>query len=380
MNTLIRSIATFLLLGCTSAWAADHLDSPLVQNDPAADINDVYVFVNPNDPDELMLVATVLPIADASSRFSDAVEYRFNVVNLATNDSILIGCRALGRKAKGMRCQLDGTDTVAGPLDRINTNDAGDMRLFAGVRDDPFFFDLVAFNQTVANALAGDPSPIAFDPTTAEDFFAPLNTLAIVIGVDSGLLTDGGVNPLLGVWASTHRSDGGPLQGSATEGARNASQVDRMGRPAVNTALINLTGADVVTKDQYNTAADPATWVPSFADEIELNLAVLDSLDGATDNAFLYEAPFSLDYETLAGVLAFDVLLIDTSEPACADYLAVEAELVLGVDLPVCGGRTLMADVIDVTLSGTVVTGASDFVDDADNVYLDDFPFVSGPQ
>ena len=53
MHTARLTLSIALALA-TSAQAADHRDSPLSTNDPAADINDVYTFTNPNDPDELI--------------------------------------------------------------------------------------------------------------------------------------------------------------------------------------------------------------------------------------------------------------------------------------------------------------------------------------
>lgn len=356
MKTLTRTL-TALTLACTaSAWAADHLDSPIVQGDPAADINDLYAFMNPNDPGELILVATVLPIATAESRFSDAVEYRFNVRNFTTGADTLIGCRATGKKAKGLRCSMAGTDTVAGKLNRVNVNDSGDLRLFAGLRDDPFYFDLLAYLDTVANV-----EPRFTDP--GSDFFDGLGTLAIILGIDADLLNDGGDNPVLTVYASTHRSDGGPLKGSAAKGAKNASQIDRMGRPAINTALIDLFSTTPGLTDDYNTNDDPTTW-NQYAAEMEANLTALDTLDGVVGNTLL--PPM-----VAAAVLSDDRLIIDTGNPVCDAYLAVE------VGAPQCGGRTLQRDVIDDTFGAVVGPGVSDFVGDT-NTFLGDFPFV-GP-
>ena len=61
-NNVLRGFA-LAIVKTSPGFAADHLDTPLVRNDPAADINDVYTFVNPNDSDELILVMTVSPIA-----------------------------------------------------------------------------------------------------------------------------------------------------------------------------------------------------------------------------------------------------------------------------------------------------------------------------
>ncbi len=384
LNPLSRLLMAFGLLASASAWAADHLDGPLAASDRAADLNDVYAFINPNDADELILVATLFPLANESSQFSPAVEYRFNIENsvappvLAPGNRMVIGCRAMGkRKAQSMRCALAGTDTVAGKLNQVNYNDDGVLRMFAGLRDDPFFFDLVGFQETLANLAGADPQQDGFtDP--GEDFFAPLNSLAIVVGVDLNLLTDNGNAPVLAVYGSTHRADSGKLTGSASKGGANAGihtlrQIDRIGRPAVNTALIDpysLT-SDPALKDVYNTTSMIADW-PVFIPELQANLEYFDTVDGIVGNTPLSPAD-------LAFFLADDRLLVDTTFATCDNYLSVELTL-LGVFLNQCGGRALQHDVIDDTLGLIIGSAVSDNVDDGDNVYLPDFPFVGIPQ
>jgi len=80
--------------------------------------------------------------------------------------------------------------------------------LRAGLFDDPFFFDLLAFRNNLAFCAGG-----------SSDFFRGLNTLAIVLELPNNQLGSGPI----GVWART-------AQGGRT--------VDRMGRPAINTVFI----------------------------------------------------------------------------------------------------------------------------------------------
>ena len=463
-----------LTLAAGIAGAADHRDSPLVLNDPAADINDVYTFVNPNNPGELVVALTVSPVANVISRFSDAVEYR---VHLGVGDrSVVVTCTFPGSTL--VNCNGDGGLNASGQLNRIN--DGEGMRVWAGLRDDPFFFDLVAFNETRAAVAPRFTNP-------GNNFFNGLDTLAIVLGIDSATLLNEGESPVVSVYGSTNRIGGtglnnafsgswhdaanpgqgilaqvlgpetqggpdrfnvawflnrpdgsvfwvvgtGPIQGNVatvpmyyTEGGtfpppftdgqisvqpfgevefefsscaegvmRYTSelpefgsgelpldrlsvikdlpcallvdgQIDRMGRPGVNTALIDLL-TSTGKKDAYNRAENPADWT-GFTAEIEANLTALDTLDGTTGNSVLPPA-------ALAPVLANDRLLVNTAVPACDAYLAVE----LGIT-DQCGGRTLDRDVIDDTLGAIVGPGVGDGVaDDSDD--LDDFPFLGLP-
>src|SRR6185369_16750954 len=61
------------------------------------------------------------------------------------------------------------------------------------------------------------------------------------------------------------------------------AQIDRMGRPAINTALTNpfdiVAGMTVdQVKDAYNAEGAEAMWASKFAKNIATNLAILDGL------------------------------------------------------------------------------------------------------
>lgn len=334
-----------LLLGLAAlaplAQAADHRDSPLVVGDPAADINDVYTFVNPANPNELIVAATVLPLAGGGSRFSNAVLYRFHFEDTAGRRT-LVNCAFPGVR---VHCWSSNGMRALGFVGRPAVGNG--MRVFAGLRDDPFFFDLVAFNETKDTLVPAFTNP-------GDNFFAGLNTLAIVLAIDSRRLGSNGTKPTLAVYASTaRRSPDGKWR-----------QIDRMGRPGINTALIDLL-ASTGKKDAYNRAANPATWAPQFQQEMADNLAALDTLDGAA-NALL-------PANVLASVLVDDRLRVNAAVPACDAYLAVE----LGV-AGQCGGRTLARDVIDDTLGAVVGPGVSDFVGN-DSTFLGSFPFLGPP-
>ena len=476
---LNKKYSTALLLGlyCSLLFAADHAEAPQVMLDPAADINDIYTFMNPNDPSEIILVNSVLPMSGPGSQFSDAVEYKFHVSNEAAPDEY-VELTCVFPIAGQFSCSLPGRQPLTGNTGEVVTGP--DFRVFAGLRDDPFFFDGGASSNTVATQSLQFTNPGTND-------FAGLDILAIVIGINASEFSNNGASPILRVYSSTNRKSGGTLNGSisgnfynveqsghgfffevaegpggeklifvawmvfdnqgnpmwlvaqgpitgltavapterlsgamfppnfnpddvireavgtlvfeftdcntatvdfqsADEAVLNSvaldltrltsiegipcgilknGQIDRMGRPAIATALIDLltsTGA----KDRYNESADPTTWVAEFQAEISKNLTILDSLDGVMGNALI-------DADTLARVLADDVLLINTSIASCDDYLAVE----VGFNQQ-CGGRTLQRDVIDDTFSVAIGPGVSDNVGD-DSVYLGQFPFLGVP-
>lgn len=159
---------------------------------------------------------------------------------------------------------------------------------------------------------------------------------------------------------STTTPDGGS-EGNAppTLGA----QIDRMGRPAVNTALNNTFEAVEATagtaKDGWNANATPSGWSAAYAEEVSKNLAIYDGLDRNCSNQPLSDqdagaVTSKAKYGALGGVLADDRLWLNTAGTTAAQYLAVElnaTKLVVNTDR---GGRTLPMDVIDTTFTALV--------------------------
>jgi hypothetical protein len=165
--------------------------------------------------------------------------------------------------------------------------------------------------------------------------------------------------------ANTGTSGGGTHPAPPTAGA----QIDRMGRPAVNTALNHTfdtdDGAKGAAKDEYNANADPKSW-SKYVGEMEANLAILDALDGTCGNQ-LFADKAKTDgtrYATLAGVLADDRLWVNTSSTTCTTYLGVEANATKAIPNQDCGGRKPSYDVIKLTYTiaavGMVSTAVTD--------------------
>jgi hypothetical protein len=142
------------------------------------------------------------------------------------------------------------------------------------------------------------------------------------------------------------------------------TQVDRMGRPAINTALNHVfdtdTNAKGTAKDAYNADKNVAGWQAAYGAQFAGNLGIFDALDTVCGNQIAFAKANS--YATLAGVTADDRLYLNTAGTTCTTYLAVEAN-VLGITNTDCGGRALTYDVIDATYSAVAVgafTGVGD--------------------
>jgi hypothetical protein len=185
----------------------------------------------------------------------------------------------------------------------------------------------------------------------------------------------------------------GGTGGATTDGGFPAppalgAQIDRMGRPAVTTALIHAFDPDMTAKnaakDAYN-AALPATW-PTFAGEIAKNLAIYDSLDTNCHNQFLHSPDHdgADRYAALSLALADDQVILDTTTGTCMQYLGVELKVTGAAPTLVdCGGRTPLYDVIDVTYSALAIgatSGVTDGVDADDSTPSTTiFPFLAAP-
>jgi len=207
MSLLHRSLSLVLASSFASlALAADHRDGPFATNDPAADLNDVYLFINPNDPAELILIGTAVPAATTNSRFSDAVQYRFHIDNGAPGGQTTITC-TFPNAATRVLCRNAGDTLYAeGSIDTLV--DADDLRVFAGLRDDPFFFDVDAFNRTRAAVAPRFTNP------GVNGF--PGDTMAIVLGIEHFRLTNNGANPTLKVYSSTNRTGDAGISNATT--------------------------------------------------------------------------------------------------------------------------------------------------------------------
>jgi hypothetical protein len=320
--------------------AADHLESPLVQLDGRTDINDVYAFQSPSNPANTVLVMTVNPVAGVQSptTFRPETNYTFFV---DTDGDARRDIRYIARfnepdaagqqRVRLFRSESASKNLIAEGTTGTSTPITGGGQVFAGLSDDPFFFDLQAFRDQVKGAGGSR----TFCDATPTDFFEGFNVTSIVVEVPSASL---GTN--IGVWAQTRANEG---------------TIDRMGRPAIATVLINDGNEDAF--NATNPPRDRARWLG----EVKSNLLALSGLDGS---------PYSdAEAQGIAEVLIPDILTLDTS--SSAGFL---------------NGRRLQDDVIDVELG--VVTGGffggsavltSDCVDSNDVPFLDTFPYVAPP-
>jgi Domain of unknown function (DUF4331) len=238
------ALGVLVVLCAPGVRAADHLDSANVSmpNNAMADINDVYAW-NTSDAAKVNLALTVSPNAGSTATFGPAVQYVLHVTQHAAFGDAGTESKVICTFTNNMAGQCwvvdkDGetVDYVSGDFSAIagKASTSGKVRVFAGRRSDPFFFNLGGFlnakqrvnDAVIATTFNGNgcpeltaastlPADLRTDLSTAPgsavgpcaagalDCFATFNTMAIVVQVDKELLVQA-PNTNISVWASTH--------------------------------------------------------------------------------------------------------------------------------------------------------------------------------
>jgi Domain of unknown function (DUF4331) len=209
--------------------AADHKDGPAAMADPAADITDTYAWMS-TDKTKVTLVMDVYPNAPAGTMFSDQTLYVFHLNSAATYGGTATETKIICGfdSSQKITCWVGADEMVTGDASATAgiTSASAKTKVFAGLRDDPFFFNLTGFKAVAAAVAAAAPS-LTFDGSgcpaldtatssalvaqlshgtsgaAAANDFAAENVQSIVIEVDTALVTPGG--KFLGIWASTHK-------------------------------------------------------------------------------------------------------------------------------------------------------------------------------
>lgn len=217
---------------------ADHLDAPGLTspgNDARLDITDVYAFQHPDDASKSIVILNVNPLAPtlADSFRHDAIyELKIDtdgdaIANIAfrflfseVEDGKQVAEVRLATGDDAASANSEGREIIEdAPVSfgrHPHVTEQGPFKFFAGIRSDPFFFDLNGF-------LAG----LKF---TGDDFFADKNVFGIALEVPNSVLGD---NPKIGIWGRTSVSS----EENGDNNGRDVLPIDRMGRPAINTVF-----------------------------------------------------------------------------------------------------------------------------------------------
>jgi hypothetical protein len=371
-----------IVISAPSIRAADHAEATAVAGDPGADLADVFAFLDPNDNSKVVLALDVEGFVVPSellnlSFFAPEVLYRFEIENTGDAKPDLViditfspqTSRSAPQMAtitlpNGHTFTAPTTVQTQAPVANpfvVTTDPTSGVSFFAGLTDDPFFFDIVGFNRFVASVLRGSPDPTQLE--RGRDSFAGYNIHMIALSVPAAMLRGRhgniiGVNGVTLRRKQTHRLESGEV---ITNG--KFVQVDRMATPAVNTALIPF-----ARKNEYNAATPEDDAAGVFADDIVAALTALGT--NATNIGILANV----------AVVHGDYLRLNLSK--------TNTSLGVGEDVTDAGyagfpnGRRPGDDVIDTLLffitNQTLTTG--DHVDTNDVPFGSTFPFFAPPQ
>jgi hypothetical protein len=262
---------------------SDHLDAPGLKPpnmDARVDICDIYAFQKPEDTNKSILVLNVNPVAPtyADSFASEAVyelkvdtnadaiadiAYRFTFSTKENGMQKATVRHVSGEKAKGSGNDGDiifqdvavsfGEEkqiedmiakTKSHRMRREDWNEEEEYRFFAGIRSDPFFFDM--------RMLEGMKNGTQF--TSGADTFLDKNVFSIILEVPNSAL---GSNPKVGIWYRVLiPKDGNPF-----------FQIDRMGRPFVSTAFTKEGDRNMFNR--IEPTEDRKLFAKKFSDHLE---------------------------------------------------------------------------------------------------------------
>ncbi len=211
-SKLLLGLSFFGVLGLVLV-AADHIDAPAVQGG-TSDITDFYSFQGSNT-NNLVFVANVKgllsPSATADAAFDENVMVEFNIDNNGDNIEDLV-IQAIPRNGKmyffgPVAPGVSGTSSsvmTSSPLGSVTISQYGTpavisvengANLFAGPRDDPFFFDFGQYSEIIAGNAGSFNNP-------GTDTFAGTNVMSVVVELPKSMLGGSGT---LNTWVETKR-------------------------------------------------------------------------------------------------------------------------------------------------------------------------------
>ena len=372
-------LGTALMVGGVAGYlqASDHDDGEIDLKGRSLNLTDLYVFregdQNPQaSTNDLVFIMNTNPrsVARQQYYFSTNARYEFHVSRVKGNNSrvtgrpdltfrfefgapdanqeqrmtmtILRGGRSIVRRGK--------TTALSDRSPNVRSFSVGNNRnvsVFAGLREDPFFFDVEQFFRVRAGALGNGPAVGFRSPDTAIDFAKGYNVNAIALRVPVAFLRGNARTSTFDVWETISvRGENGQYQ-----------QVERLARPAINEGLI-------VTNDFLNTLnmVDPAFERAALTQQ--------GSAQARAARPIIAEARRTLQAvgnsrnraNALLQAFLPDVMRIDTRQPS--GY----GNALNSRNSPI-RGRMLKDDVVDITLS-VLTNGAIT----TDNVSYDGTP------
>ncbi len=290
--------------GTQAAQASSHREAPLISQDPVADNTDTYAFVSPDRQDTVTLIGSWIPgelpqggpnfysfgtdvfydiNVDSDGDAKPNTTYRFTFASTVRNPNTFLYNTGPINNVTDPTFNTSQTYTVTEIANGITTTIAsglwiapvnigtkstpdyeklwystahripapdGDLKIFAGQTDDPFWVDLGSVFDLLT--LRGNPPPIGYEkgrksPTDGLHKFN-VHSIAIQVPIKRALAGAPQGETVIGVWSATSRYSQrvlSPLGGVQQSG--DLVQVSRLGMPLVNEVVLPL-----ALKDAFN--------------------------------------------------------------------------------------------------------------------------------
>jgi hypothetical protein len=307
IKTVVRTFSVcvaglLIMFSALPAWASDHQDTTFLATKlTAADLTDLYVFESP-DPKNVVLALDFDPLITPGENraFDPTVLYQFKIDNTGdfvedlvlqfqvngrgANQTVSVygpskpvnvvsrpATGVFGLRGSNLAAARSGTQsrlvkaTGKGPLNQVFT--IGNLRLFVGLRKDPFFFDLEQFFKVIPDRdylQQPNPNPpfqvLTFRPPgQAVDFIDRFNVHSIVVELPRASLGTGKIN----AWITSS------VQGPRSRGGANYVQIERLAVPALNELFMdfkdhNASNLQTPTAD----ATNQSNFIRSFVNAI----------------------------------------------------------------------------------------------------------------
>jgi hypothetical protein len=380
---IVMALTTFTF-SSSRIDASDHADAPINANDQGIDQGDTYAFLDPTDNTKVVIILTVRGFIASGENvnfgfFDPTVRYRFNLET--TGDArpdefidVTFAPRTGPNNPQTATVSLPFGEVFTAPTTPASlagtapaftvTTDAGTgVSFFAGITDDPFYFDIPGFSRFRNSVLAGTPDVSQLQ--RGRDSFAGYNILSIALRIPIGYfrLQATANNPtgtIIGVDSVTQRQRRTVI---GRDGSINLTggfmTLDRSGNPALNALVIPF-----ARKDEYNFATPLDDSQGKFAGDIVATLKALGTNDA---NIGILASVF---------VTKGDSLRLNTTIANSGNGGGNNA----GAGFP--NGRRLGDDVVDTFLflvtNQALTTG--DNVNANDVAFTNTFPFLAPPQ
>lgn len=290
-------LAAVLIASRAAVQASSHREAPLISKDPFADTTDVYMFISPENPDNVVFIASWIPFqapeggpnyfewdksalydiyVDNNGDASPDITYTLSSNYVVENPgSFLYNVGPIGLDgANWNRKQyITVTEQIAGNAPTVLVGNKlaapvniggkstpnyeryfdaavipistaqGAGKVFAGQTDDAFWVDLQVFDLLT---LRGQDPPIGYGDgnNIPVDSVSAHNVHSLVIEVPIAHVTSAG-EPVIGMWAGTRRPTTRVLGLGGQTTSVTYTQVSRLGMPLVNEVVIPMGLKDV---------------------------------------------------------------------------------------------------------------------------------------